>query len=103
MKGVENTTNMILICRRVKNWCYKWFLWLEMSKKNKAKRGFKIQISQELTIKGFEVQTTKEWSLFVVLKFKRVRKEAKVVLKCKWVKEWSTKGFKDLIEWRMKL
>ena len=44
--------------------------------------------------------------LFVILRFKRVRKEAIVVLKCKWVKnevlkglkikssqEWSYKGF----------
>ena len=33
-----------------------------MSKKIKVRRGFKVQISQELTIRGFEVQTTKEWS-----------------------------------------
>ena len=33
-----------------------------MSKKNKARRGFKVQISQQLTIRGFEVQTTKERS-----------------------------------------
>ena len=41
--------------------------------------------------------------LFVVLMFKRVRKEARGVLKCKCVKNDSTKGFKDLIESRMKL
>ena len=54
--------------------------------------------------------------LFVVLMFKRVRKEAGVVLKCKWVKnialrglkiessqEWSCKGFWGSNDWRMRL
>ena len=32
--------------------------------------------------------------LFIVLRFKRVRKEVKVVLKCKWVKNEALRGLK---------
>ena len=42
--------------------------------------------SQEGNLKSTsEVQTSKEWSYKLILKFKRVKNEAKIIFMCKWV------------------
>ena len=87
MKGVENATNIILICKRGKNevisdfnlqtsreWSYKWFQgykWFKMKLdlvlrfkwvKNLAKAFYIYKRLRNEVITDFKVQTSQEWS-----------------------------------------